>query len=93
MTSFQKEFTLSDFTTLPRKFLKYAKHHELYETFEYPEYERICWRIQKYINVSPSETLENMMLENKKRLYNALSIFDAIKDGDLNQVKKVNNEG
>lgn len=96
--SSDKEYTLSDFTSLPKKFLKLKEYHTFYETFEYPGYERICQRIQRYIGVSPAETLENMMSfdsdgNGKARLYNALAILDAIKDGDLTCLKKMHNEG
>lgn len=95
------KYTLSDFTSLPKKFLKYDKHHQFYETFEYPEYERVCWKIQKYIRAPPSETLENMMLgcygsdhaAEKKELYSAISIFEAIEKGDLDELKSVHNKG
>lgn len=63
---------------------------DYYKTFTYPEYETICWKLNKYLERPPTEILENMTCYSKdrydantKELYRALKIFQAIEKGDL----------
>jgi hypothetical protein len=93
------EYTLSDFTSAGRRNWQ-EKHFKFYETYEYPQYEKICWKLNKYLNRPPEEILHNLngaygddYERQKKYLYNALKIFEACENGNLTELKAIHNKG
>ena len=84
-----REYTLSDFTAYTSEATKYDHSKESYDKFEYPEYERLCMRAQKYIKRHPKECMHNLTLITPEKV----QIWDAIRDGDLTRLKALHNEG
>ena len=87
--------TLSDFTSA-RKRNWHEKHFEFYDTFKYPEYEKLCWKLNKYLKRPPEEILHNMngaysddYEKEKEDLYKALKIFEACENGNLTELKAI----